>query len=138
MAKVHRSSDCGNSPKNQFAEAIAIAVELGDAAYLADALTADSQWERGDGSLLEGDALRQALPARAGLVSELAIDHVVTHGKAGAVNGTLRLQGGEKRRFCHVLEFANTKCDKLRRLISYGGPCDQVTAPFAARRATRD
>lgn len=121
MSDIQRSRDCGNSPKNQFAENIAISIELGDADFLGEVLAPDAEWELEDGSQLDAEASRSHLEASRQKPDSLVIDHVVTHGKSGAVNGTAEGAGRPTRRFCHVVEFSNTKCDKVRRLISYGG-----------------
>lgn len=46
MVEITHSKDCGNSPKNQFAEQIAIAAELRDGEFLAGALAPEAEWER--------------------------------------------------------------------------------------------
>lgn len=120
MVEITPSNDCGNSPKNQFAEQIAIATELRDREFLAGALAPEAEWELENGDTLNGDALsRHLVDSKESCVS-LTVEHVVTHGKAGAVNGTLKLKSGSSRRFCHVMEFKNTKCREVVRLVSYG------------------
>lgn len=118
MTDVTPSSDCGNSPKNQFAEQIAIAMETGDIGFLADVLDDSVTWEvGGDDVSGRGDVLAKL--AQAQVPSRLLIDHVVTHGKAGAVNGAAEFDSSEDvRRFCHVLTFTNTKCRTIRRITS--------------------
>jgi hypothetical protein len=118
MSEIIRSNDCGNSPKNKFAEDIALAIELRNVAFLSEALAADASWELPDGSLMKGaDMLGHVFPA--GEVPDvLTIDHAITHGKVGAVNGTAEVRGSV-RRFCHVIDFSSTKCEKVRRLVSY-------------------
>lgn len=120
MPKVNRSKDCGNSPKNKFAENIAIYIELSDSASLVEVLAQDAIWELADGASIKGDEVKGHIFASGEKPVSLTVDHVVTHGKAGAVNGTVEVKNGVLKRFCHVIEFSNTKCDRVRRLVSYG------------------
>ena len=48
----------------------------------------------------------------------LTIDHVVTHGRAGAVDGSLTF-AGRAARFCDVFDFSNAKGSSVSRIISY-------------------
>ncbi|MHC9510501.1 hypothetical protein [Kangiella sp. M94] len=120
MSKVNRSKDCGNSPKNKFAENIAISIELGDSAFLIEVLSQDALWELPNGSLIKRHEVKDQIDTCREKPVTLTIDHVVTHGKAGAVNGTVKIKSGALKRFCHVIEFSTAKCEKVRRLVSYG------------------
>lgn len=119
MVQVSRSKDCGNSPKNQFSESIAIALELGDVDFISGVVEPDCLWEQPSGTLSTTEGIIKALNRLPEVPYQLDIDHVVTHGKSGAVNGSAMLEGGGCRRFCHVIEFSSTKCVKVKRLISY-------------------
>ncbi len=119
MTEVNRSGDCGNSPKNLFAENIAIAVELRDLAFLGETFAADAFWEVPDGSTAEGAAaILSHAAASEDAPDVLTIDRAISHGKVAAVNGTVETNGSV-RRFCHVMEFATTSYKKVRRLASY-------------------
>jgi hypothetical protein len=100
MTKIERSRDCGNSPKNLFAEDFTIALLTGDRDFVARVATA------------EFDPGGQP-PA------ELVLDHVVTHGKAGAVNGKIVAHDGRCEGFCLVLTFASAKADRVSRVQFY-------------------
>lgn len=116
MTTISQSRDCGNSPKNRFAEQIAIALEIGDTGFLTDVLDEGVTWEAASGEVTGCDqVLAQVKKTRK--PKGLSIDHVVTHGKAGAVNGVLELDSAG--RFCHVLTFTNTKCQTLQRITSF-------------------
>lgn len=119
MAKVNRSKDCGNSPKNKFAENIAVSIELGDSAFLIEVLSQDALWELPNGALIKRDEVKAQIDTCREKPVTLTIDHVVTHGKAGAVNGTVEQKSGALKRFCHVIEFSTAKCEKVRRIVSY-------------------
>jgi hypothetical protein len=43
----------------------------------------------------------------------------VSHGRAGAVNGTLELNNEEVIEFCHVFEFTNAKGTSVGQVTSY-------------------
>jgi hypothetical protein len=49
----------------------------------------------------------------------LTIRHIATHGKAGAVDGTVRLENGKLRAFCHMYEFSNSKGSAIKEITSY-------------------
>lgn len=119
MTDITPCRDCGNSPKNQFAEKIAIALETADTDFLADVLDSDCRWESPAGDF-SGAAQVLTQLAHVSAPGRLRMDHVVTHGKAGAVNGIAEMsQSGQSRRFCHVLTFANTKCRTVQRITSF-------------------
>lgn len=103
MLEVERSADCGNSPKNQFAEALVIALLSRDMATLEAAGASDMGLEQ-----MPGEP-----PAK------IQIEHVVTHGKVGAVSGTITMSDGRSAGFCFVLEFATAKADRLSKVIRY-------------------
>lgn len=119
MTTIKQSRDCGNSPKNRFAEQIAIALETGDTGFLTDVLDEGVTWEVASGEI-SGCEQVLAQVKKVQKPKGLSIDHVVTHGKAGAVNGVLEFDSaGRARRFCHVLTFTNAKCQTLRRITSF-------------------
>lgn len=119
MTKIIESGDCGNSPKNQFAQSLSIAIARCDSVYLQEVATEDVAWSIIGRQLIEGkEALAQALDA-ASQVDELIIDRVVTHGKAGAVNGTVRYTNGHSAGFCDVYGFGNAKGTSVRTISTY-------------------
>ena len=89
MTKIIKSDDCGNSPKNLLVESISIALALGDGRSLSGSVTDDIRWNIIGTDLLQGkesfDARLEQL--KNDKVTEIVIQHVATHGKAGAVNG---------------------------------------------------
>lgn len=119
--KVITSEDCGNSPKNIFVQELTIALARADSRYVLDRVSEEVRWKIAGRRLIQGKAelgalLQQQKPQR---TRELIIHHVATHGKAGAVNGTLKLEGGKTREFCHVFEFTNAKGNQVGEIISY-------------------
>lgn len=119
MTIVIQSRDCGNSPKNQFAEKVAIAVEIGDVDFLTEILDESIAWETTKGDFTGAEQVLAQLK-NTKESDRLVIDHVVTHGKAGTVNGLAQRNGvATDRRFCHVLTFTNTRCNKVQRITSF-------------------
>ena len=116
MVRVIGSRDCGNSPKNQFAQEIGVALECGN--FLADAFPDEMVWERHDGTIEGPGAIKAALAALT-TPSTITVEHAITHGKVGAVSGRCTLPDGATRRFGHVLEFTSAKANQVARIKSY-------------------
>lgn len=116
--RIVPSTDCGNSPKNTLLQDLAIAFAKHDAEFLLGRVTDDIRWETVGGRVVEGrEAFAQALQTL-GSVTELMIDHVMSHGRVGAVNGLATHRDGA-REFCDVYEFANAKAERVRSIRSY-------------------
>ena len=121
--RISRSGACGNSPKNEFAEDIAISLAERDHRAFENNLTEDFRWVVAGETLsygreaflrqIEGDS-----PADA-----VTVFHVTTHGRVGAVNGELALRSGYVA-FCHVIEFGDAKGETIKTITSYLVPLD--------------
>jgi hypothetical protein len=119
MTKIVRSKDCGNSPKNRLAENLAVALLAGDDKTVTELTTDDVEWIMVGGEILHGrGAVLRALPKVVGAPVTLTVSHVMTHGKSGAVDGTVLHRAGSAR-FCEVFEFSNAKGTRVNRIISY-------------------
>jgi ketosteroid isomerase-like protein len=60
--EIERSKDCGNSPKNQLVEDLAIALSTGDHRTVSRLVTDDAQWTIVGGSAFRGrEAILQAI-----------------------------------------------------------------------------
>lgn len=118
MTRVNRSADCGNSPKNRMVEDIAVALETRDRAFLSGILEPEAIWNHVGGTVTTAEAIQDQVRAL-GKPTGLAIDCVMSHGKVGAVNGKVK-RGKSEQRFCHVIEFTSVKCNRVRRIESYG------------------
>lgn len=121
MTKVIIDEDCGNSPKNIFVTEVVTAFAKSDAKYLLRHVTEDVRWMIVGQRVIEGKAqLAEALKEmKAEKVATLTIKHVATHGKAGAVDGTIQLANGQMRAFCDVYEFGNAKGENVKAITSY-------------------
>ncbi|SFB91255.1 Ketosteroid isomerase-related protein [Flagellimonas taeanensis] len=121
MTKIIIASDCGNSPKREFLKKLNIAFAKGDMAFL-DAYVTDSiRWEIIGNKTLEGKEafLKELDTMKVSIASELVLDKILTHGKEGAVNGTLKMQDGKKYAFSDFYEFSSGRDAKVKSIISY-------------------
>jgi hypothetical protein len=116
--KITTRADCGNSPKNQFVEALTIALAKGSRRALWKMLAVDVEWCVAGGPVFHGiETVAQV--AEQGGIAELIIDTVITHGRSGAVSGTRRMTDGREIAFCFVFEFTSAKGDRVGRLVEY-------------------
>lgn len=120
MTRIVGSGDCGNSPKNQLLEKLAIALAIGDPAAL-ELLSDDSIWQQLGQAEQQGHTAIQSYLAQIERqqIAEVRIEHVVNHGKAGAVNGSVCYTNGRSIAFCHMFEFSNTKGSAVKQIKSY-------------------
>lgn len=121
MTKVNINEDCGNSPKNIFVQKVTIALAKGDFKFILSNVTDDIRWNIIGDQLIEGkDRFAEALNMmRKDPVEVLTIRHIATHGKAGAADGTMRLENGKLRAFCNVYEFSTSKGSAIKEITSY-------------------
>lgn len=121
MVKIVLSEDCGNSPKNQFAADMTVALAQGDIEFTLSRVTDNFRWEAAGSGVLRGKAAfsRGLDPLNEDPVEQLAILHALTHGKAGAVNGTKVLRSGKKIAYCLVFEFDGARAAAVQGITSY-------------------
>jgi hypothetical protein len=118
MPEVIRAADCGNSPKNQRAEDIALAL-FGAGDLPEDMIAQDAVWDRAGGALSGREAILDAI-APEGIV-RIAVDQVVTHGRAGSVSGRIT-RAGQTRLFCHVIRFSSASARQIAHIVSFEHP----------------
>jgi hypothetical protein len=121
MTKVIFSEDCGNSPKNIFVQDFTIALAKADSRFIPENVTEDVRWNILGNQHIQGkEQLIEALKlSKLGKVAELTIQHVATHGKAGAVNGIKKLANGKTVGFCDFYEFGDTKGTLIKEITTY-------------------
>lgn len=121
MTEIVKNEDCGNSPKNIFAQDIVIAIVENDIDFLRDRVAEDVNWKIVGEEEIQGreSFLDQVRLQNGNKVSKVEIFQVVTHGKAGAVNGTRSFENGKMHEFCEVLEFTNTSGTRVASITSY-------------------
>lgn len=122
MTKIIRSEDCGNSPKNKFIENIEIAMAKNDTDFLLSAIDSDIHWHIiGQKSVQGKNEFLETLTEifQSSEVTEITINHVMTHGKAGAVNGSRKHKNGKTFQFCTVYVFSNAKGTSIKEITHY-------------------
>jgi len=117
MTKVRKGADCGNSPKNTLVQELTIAMACANTNRIRDLVSNDVYWLAVGRKPVQGiDGFCKAL-TRYGPVSEIAINHVLSHGRSGAIDGTVFV-GGKRRAFCHMYEFVNAKGAKVQSMTT--------------------
>ena len=82
--KVIRSSGCGNSPKQKLVEDMSVALAGADVGIMASLAVPELVWLHIGKKPIEGqDAVLSAI-RKSGPATEVAIERVVSHGRAGA------------------------------------------------------
>lgn len=122
MPKVTRSRNCGNSPKNDLVQALAVAIETGNRTAFARCIDDDVVWSLPGRRSFDGrDAALACLKSRMGGpdVARVVMRRVVSHGRAGAADGTLVHQSGATTGFCHVVEFSSPRGRRVISICSY-------------------
>jgi len=121
VPKVTKSPECGNSPKNLLVQSLAIAIETSNRSAFTRCTSSDMTWAIPGRRSFDGKAAALAyLRSRApGVVKNVVMRRIVSHGRAGAADGTLVLQTGETLSFCHVVEFSNAKGVRISSISSY-------------------
>ncbi|MDK2982368.1 MAG: hypothetical protein PWQ55_2715 [Chloroflexota bacterium] len=125
MLKVTQSPDCGNSPKNRLVADTTIALAGRDGAFLERTLSEDVRWEVVGGAVVTGraavlQALAEMLPDQA--IREISLTHAISHGKQGAVNGSLTRVDGTQVDFCTFYTFSSAKGTAICEIVQYAIP----------------
>lgn len=124
--KVIRSADCGNSPKNKFAEEFVIALLTGNSSKLSKWIDEGIEWQRACDESVHGKEgfLETVRRLSKKVPSQVTIQSVVTHGKVGAVNGLAKFGRQGNTPFCYFIEFASASAKAVNKIAYY--ECPQV------------
>lgn len=123
MTLIRKCEACGNSPKNLLLQDLTIALARADFLCIRAIVSEDVLWTVPGRKPVSGvDAFCKAV-TRHGLATQLELRHVVSHGKAGAVEGVVQF-GKKQRAFCHVFEFSSAKGDRVKSITTYSLPLD--------------
>ena len=120
--KIRGAENCGNSPKNELLRDLTIAFVKNDRDFFMDWMSDDLVWEIVGEKKFEGkDAFEDALIMKMkDKITELTLENVITHGKTGAVNGTVKLENNKQFAFCDVYTFkSHSKNSKIQSITSY-------------------
>ncbi|SFS92308.1 hypothetical protein SAMN04487906_2122 [Zhouia amylolytica] len=121
MTKITVNPDCGNSPKMIFLKKFNIAFAKGSVDFLIESVTDTITWSIIGDKKIEGkEKFTEVLELmKTQLASELIVHQIVSHGKAGAVNGVLKMQNGKTYAFSDFYEFNSAKGLKIKSIASY-------------------
>lgn len=120
MAKIVKSDDCGNSPKNLLVQSLAIAIETANASAFSRCVSPDVVWAVPGRRSIAGKAACLAyLKSRKSGLKQLRIRRAISHGRAGAADGVIIPKAGPASSFCHVVDFASIKGDRISSISSY-------------------
>lgn len=121
MPKIIVSADCGNSPKKLFLKECNVAFAEGDISFIIDNVSDDITWNIVGDKFIQGknDFAEALKDMKNKAVVELTIHNIITHGKEGAVNGTLILENEEQYAYCDVYQFSGAKGANLKSIQSY-------------------
>ena len=121
MTKITVKEDCGNAPKKLILKDLNIAFVEGNIDFIANNISDDFAWNRiGIGLTLGKDSNIQALKKFSKTeVDELVIKNILTHGKIGAVEGTMKIKE-DTFAFCNTYRFTgHDKNAKVKEINSY-------------------
>jgi len=97
---------------------MSVALAGADAGLIDSLAVPELVWLHVGEKTLEGqDAVLSAI-RKSGPATEVAIESVVSHGRAGAVNGIIT-RSDKRTAFCHMFEFNNTKCTHVKSISTY-------------------
>ena len=87
--KVIRSSGCGNSPKQKLVEDMSVALAGADAGIMASLAVPELVWLHIGKKPIEGQNAVLSAIRKSGPATEVTIERVVSHGRAGAGGAAL-------------------------------------------------
>ena len=121
MPRISIQADCDGAPKKQLLRDLNIAFARADVEGILEFFSDDIRWQiMGEADLRGKKAVRAALEAMQETVtSELIIHSIITQGRAGAVNGEIRMERGGSVAFCDVCHFDSADGGKIQSMMSY-------------------
>ncbi|MCE7053132.1 nuclear transport factor 2 family protein [Algoriphagus sp. AGSA1] len=121
MTKIISSPSCGNSPKMEFLKEFNIAFAKGDVNFLIESVTDDIVWNIVGDKQIKGkvDFAGELEKMKGYKASELVLDQILSHGKEGAANGTMKMEDGKIYAFSDFYRFKGAKGVKIQSISSY-------------------
>ncbi|MDE2747740.1 MAG: nuclear transport factor 2 family protein [Chloroflexota bacterium] len=121
MTRITIHADCGGAPKKQLLRDLNIAFAKADVEGILEFFSDDIRWRiMGEADLRGKEAVRAALEAMQEMVaSELIIHSIIIQGRAAAVNGLIRTEGGGSVAFCDICQFESADGNKIQSMMSY-------------------
>ncbi len=121
MPKVVKSRDCGRSTKNLLVQSLAIAIETANVSAFSRCVPDDVIWAMPGRRSFDGKAacLAYLKTPKPNVPEWVKVRRALSHGRAGAADGTLTLPSGLTHSFCHVFDFSSIKGDRISAISSY-------------------
>ena len=118
MITINTCGGCGNSPKARTLQDFVTAIVVADSDLLSRLVSDDVLWTAVGAKPVRGaSAVCRAL-VRHGPASSLTINHIVVHGRSGAVDGTSEYRR-KRRAFYIVVDFTSAKGQRIRGITSF-------------------
>ena len=115
--KINSSKDCGNSPKQKFAEDFTIAILKKDLPYLEEHSEENLQISH------NGKESESGLGLLLGYVPEkaraISIHNVISHGKKASANARLETKNSGNIEFAFFFQFSNAKGTSISEITFY-------------------
>lgn len=112
------TSDCGNSPKNNFVKNFTVAIAKRDNNFIENSISEEIILDFVGGNEFIGKV--EVLKALSDIhVQELIIDTILSHGKGAACNGEIVKEKGSKIAFSIFFKFANAKGEMMKTITIY-------------------
>jgi hypothetical protein len=121
VTDIETKADCGNSPKNALLQALVVAVARADSSAIAKLVAEDVCWTPVGRKPVMGREQFCKQITRHGPATRVTIEHVISHGRAGAADGIVAF-GKKRRAFCYVFEFSNAKGTEVKAITAYSLP----------------
>jgi len=118
MTTINTCGGCANSPKAHTLQDFVTAIAVADPDVLSQLLSDNVQWTPIGAKPVSGAAAVCRALVRHGPASSLTINHIVVHGRSGAVDGTSEYRR-KRRAFYIVVDFTNAKGDKIGAITSF-------------------
>lgn len=125
QARIVVDDDCDNAPKRALLRDLLIAWAHGDWDVVRSLLAEDLAWEIVGEAMVQGreGMIERASASDPAELAEVVIDRILSHGKLGAIEGTISLRNGERLGYCHVVTFAsNAKTAPVKQMRSFVMP----------------
>jgi len=121
MTKIVSSPNCGNSLKMEFIKQFNVAFAEGNIEFLSANVTDDIAWNIIGDKRIEGikQFTAELEKMKSEEVAELVLEQILSHGKEGAANGTLKMQDGRQYAFSDFYGFQGAKGNKIKTMSSY-------------------
>jgi ketosteroid isomerase-like protein len=125
MVEIFCKEDCGNAPKKILLKALTSAFARGTAQReLLPLLSEEVVWEFPGADSIQGKDSVAAMLAQAAAsgnkASKLEIENIITHGKAGSVNGTISMADGKQYAFCDIYLWSSASAKSpIKKITSF-------------------